>query len=226
MSDLEGGGGDGDGGGGDGGGTPSTPAPPPPFQVNLPAEFGIEPVIIENSDTRTVKFTTAHDSTINSDVHLSVVSDAPEWEDFHVEVNPPVIAAPGAGEGEITIRTGPMTFPRGYLVTVLATAGEKTYASAFTLRIECTPPFILGLDQPQSIAVPANHQGELKVNASGSGPFQYEWYRGMTGMTRDPVESNGASLLVNSTGMERYWVRVKNACGSVDSMPALVSTTP
>ena len=219
-------GGNGDDGGGDGD-DDTPPHPPPPFQVVLPPELAIDPLIMGNNGSQTVHFTTAIDSTFSSDVQLSVVSTASEFEDFHVSLSPALIPAPGAGEAAITVRTGPLTFPGMYTVSVFATAGDAITGSSFRVLVDCTPPFILGIDQPTGVSAIDGTQTTLEVKAGGSGPLLYQWYRGQRGMTGDPVQSeHNAKLTLTARETGLYWVRVRNACGSVDSNAALVTVTP
>jgi len=203
--------------------TPPPPPPPPPFQVDLPAEFAVNPVVISNNSSRTIQFNTSVDtSRFTNDLHLSVISDASPSEDFSVELTPSMIAAPGAGPAELVIRTGPMTVPRTYTVTILGVSGEEVHGSSLRVEVECTPPHILGIDQPANVTAPFGTDGLLQTKVSGSGPFVYQWYRGFPGMTRDPVPTTGPQLSVPS-GSGSYWVRVRNACGSFDSQIASVN---
>lgn len=212
----------------DGDDTPPPPPPPPPFQFVLSGDFYIAPVLLTNASSTTVNFDTAIDPSFDSDVHLSVVSNAPEGSGFEVSVTPNFIPAPGRGSGQITVRTGPTTFPRDYTVTLLATAGSNVYGSSFVVRVDCAPPFILGIDQPKSVGVVASGtQTTLEVKPHGSGPFFYQWYRGMPGMTNTPVQAeNNAKLVLTARETGPYWVRVRNACGSVDSAAVMVTVAP
>ena len=213
----------GDDGGDDGDdGDDEEPEPLPSFQVTFPAEVWTAPVEMNNNDTRTITFDTAIDTTFNSDLNLSVISNALPTEDFHVELTPSHITAPGSGHGEIKITTGAMTFPRTYTVTVLSDDGTTFRNSSFLVEVQCTPPFILGIDQPKSAAASGGNV-QLQTRASGSGPFTYQWYRGFRGMTRDPISTSGANLTVPNDSSS-YWVRVRNACGTFDSQ--VVNATP
>ncbi|HYC88040.1 MAG TPA: hypothetical protein VEO54_02415 [Thermoanaerobaculia bacterium] len=207
--------GDGEGDGDDDGEDEEEPAPPPPFQVTFPSEVWTAPVEMTNSETRTIAFNTAVDGTVISDLNLSVITNALPTDEFHAEITPSVIAAPGAAEGQIKITTGPMTFPRTYTVTVIASDGTVFNNSSFLVDVQCTPPFILGIDQPRSVAATGGNV-QLQTKASGSGPFTYQWYRGFRGMTRDPIATTGANLTVPNDSAN-YWVRVRNACGTFDS---------
>lgn len=219
----DGDGGDGDGGdGGDDGDDEPEPEPPPPFQVTFPSEVWSAPITMANSDSKTITFNTAVDGTFNSDLNLSVVTNASTSDDFHATITPSLFTAPGSGQGEIKITTGPMTFPRTYTVTVISNDGTTFRSSSFLVDVQCTPPFILGVDQPKSVASTGGNV-QLQTKASGSGPFTYQWYRGFRGMTRDAVTTTGANLTVPNDGAS-YWVRVRNACGTFDSQT--VSATP
>lgn len=134
----------------------------------------------------------------------------------------PTIAAPGNGTSTLTINTANATAGT-YRVFVTSTAANGTTAtSSFRVNVFCDPPTILGIDQPQTRVVPLGDSATLTAKPSGSGPFTYQWYQGFTGQTSFPVpNATSASLatgaLANTT---QYWVRISNACGSVDSQAA------
>ena len=78
-----------------------------------------------------------------------------------------------------------------------------------------------------AVSVVSGTQTTLEVKAGGSGPLFYQWYRGAPGMTGNPVQAeHNAKLVLTARDTELYWVRVRNACGSVDSTAALVTATP
>ncbi len=214
-------------GGGDDGGGGTTTTPPAPFQIQFPSDFDVEPVVLTNSGSRTIPFKIAVDTTtFNSDIHLAVETDALDHEDFHASVTPSTIAAPGAGNANLTITTGPLTFPRIYQVALIATSGDQTFSRTFLVHVSCDPPFILGTSQPKSIVAANGTQVTLEVKPSGSGPFFYQWYKGIPGMTRNPVlAANESKLIFTTRETAIYWVRVSNACGTVNSNAATVTTT-
>jgi hypothetical protein len=219
-----GGGGGGTGGGGGGGGTPA-PAPPP-FQLGVSDDLATTPLVITNGATQTIAFTSAITSAFNSDLQLSVTSNAADTDDFRVSMTPDKFAAPGSGEGKVTITTGPMTFPRTYVVTLNATDGTQNFSRSFLVQVQCDPPSILGTNQPKSTTATNGGSFEMTVVPSGSGPFFYQWYRGARGMTRWPVAgATGPKMTTASRENDSYWVRVSNACGSVDSVAANVEVT-
>lgn len=204
------------------------PEPEPSFTLNLPAEVSLGPIAAANATSHTFQVSTEPNAFFNDDIHLVVMTNAGEAFDFHAEVTPSTIPAPGRGNATITIRTGPLTMPRDYIVTVYALSDDKVVTSNFIVRVDCTPPFILGVDQPQSVAgVAAGSQTTLSVTPGGSGPFFYQWYRGERGMTGNPLAAeDDPTLMLTARETGPYWVRVHNACGSVDSNTAMVFVTP
>ncbi len=89
----------------------------------------------------------------------------------------------------------------------------------------CTAPAITA--QPQSATISPGQSATLSVTATGSTPLSYQWYRGQSGSTAQPVA--GASSGSLATGplsvTTSFWVRVSNGCGSADSDTATVSVT-
>ncbi|HYI08018.1 MAG TPA: BACON domain-containing carbohydrate-binding protein [Thermoanaerobaculia bacterium] len=81
--------------------------------------------------------------------------------------------------------------------------------------------------QPQSTTVVAGGSATLSVTASGTGPFSYQWYTGLSGVTSSPISgATTGSVTVTPSADTRYWVLVTNACGSVESAAALVTVAP
>ncbi|HEV8432965.1 MAG TPA: hypothetical protein VGR95_06085 [Thermoanaerobaculia bacterium] len=86
----------------------------------------------------------------------------------------------------------------------------------------CTPPTITS--QPQSKTIPQGTSTTLTVAATGTAPLSYQWYYGTSGNTGSPIQgATGTSITVGGT--YSYWVRVSNACGSVDSVTATVTVS-
>jgi hypothetical protein len=175
-----------------------------------------------NDSTQTVKVTTITQNNFSGDVDLEVISDATEAENLSVSISPSHIPSPGLGEATITIKVGPNTFPRDYSVTVVTTANGKQAFSTMRVTVLCDPPMILGVDQPRGTTFSGGGSATLEAKAVGSGPFTYQWFSGPRGSTNFPVSGGtGSRLTTSSEGM--YWVRVANACGSVDSGSAVVT---
>lgn len=86
----------------------------------------------------------------------------------------------------------------------------------------CTPPAIT--TQPTSRTITIGSSTNLTVSATGTTPRVYQWYTGTSGNTAQPIAgATSTSLTVSPTVTTRYWVRVENACGSVNSSAATVS---
>ena len=132
---------------------------------------------------------------------------------------------PGVGATNLTIRTSPQTFPGTFLVNVVGTSGDVRGGAAFQLIVDCSPPFILGLNQLKGMNVSRGSTARLEVTPGGTGPFFYQWYAGSSGETNFPIANAKSKTFttsaINST--TPYWVRVSNACGSVDSQTATVN---
>jgi hypothetical protein len=217
--------GGGDDGGGDDGGSTENP-PDPSFSLSLPTEFTTEPLVVANATTTDIPFSAITDGSFASDVNLFATSDAQEFENFRVEVANPTIPSPGVGATSLRILTGPHTFPRTYLVTLTAVATDHVAFGTLLVTVTCDPPTILGINQPKSISAANGSQVTLQVAPNGSGPFFYQWYKGVPGMTRNPVlAANESKLIFTTRETATYWVRVSNACGSEDSNGATVTTT-
>lgn len=152
---------------------------------------------------------------------------------------PPVLSASGipgatvtftplyAGPGglyytNLKIVLGPDTPPGTYVLTLKSQIGEAESFATILVVVDCQPPTILGVGQPQTQLVDRGTSATIRVQTRGSTPQTYQWYQGFTGMTRTPV-SGGTSAELRTSAvneMTPYWVRATNPCGSVDSLTA------
>ena len=198
------------------------PAPPPSsIQVGVPDN----PVLINSGDTITVPVQVAT-SLFQGDISLSV-EGLPD--DATAKFDKSFFPSPGNGTTNLTITPGPRTLPGTYFITVVATSGDTSGATTFQFVLDCSPPMILGVDQPKSASVNRGTTANLQVKSAGTGPFTYQWYTGIPGSANSPIwrvrkRSSANSLTtptINDTGS--FWVRVSNACGSTDSQAATVS---
>ncbi len=90
---------------------------------------------------------------------------------------------------------------------------------------ECISPTIT--TQPQSQTIDYNTSATLSVTATGTAPLSHQWYQGTSGDTSAPVGTNSSSYTTpNLTATTLYWVKVSNACGSVDSNTATITVNP
>jgi hypothetical protein len=119
---------------------------------------------------------------------------------------------------------GPDSPPGSHLVTIKSQIGEAESFATLIVVVDCQPPSILGIGQPQTQLVDRGTAATLRVSVLGSGPAKYQWFQGFTGMTRTPVSTGGgntAELRTPPTNeLTPYWVRVTNPCGSADSLTA------
>ena len=202
-----------------GGGSGTPPPPPPPFRIALSPEFDAKPLTVSNSAALTIPFSVVTTTPTVTDLQLSVETDAPAHETFTASVTPSLIPAPGSGQAEVTITTGPRTFPRMYRVLLVAEADNRRFERVLLVALECDPPTILGINQPRIVS--AAGKSTIQMIPNGSAPISYQWYGGYRGMTGSPVEgATAADLTPPAPGM--YWVRITNACGSADSNPVIV----
>lgn len=112
------------------------------------------------------------------------------------------------------------TPPGTYLVTIRSAIGEAESFATMLVVVDCQPPAILGSGQPQTQVVDRGTIATLKATPTGSA-VRYQWYRGYTGMTRNPVPSSpNGELKVPVNQVTPYWVRISNPCGSYDSLTA------
>jgi hypothetical protein len=211
------------GDGGDGGTPTPTPTTTGPLIV-LSDDTLNTPIVMNNSSTATVLFSTFADSASKNDITLTATSDS---EDLIATLNKSVIAAPGIGDVVLTLRTTSKASAGDHVVTITATDGTTVSSASVFVTVLCDPPFILGIDQPKGSTVSAGRPAQLSVKASGSGPFTYQWFTGASGLVNFPLaggtSANFTTSALNDT--TSYWVRVSNPCGSVDSQTATVNVS-
>jgi hypothetical protein len=112
------------------------------------------------------------------------------------------------------------TPPGTYLVTIRSAIGSAESFATMLVVVDCQPPSILGIGQPQSQVVDRGTVATLKATPHGSA-VHYQWFRGFAGMTRNPVPSSpNGELNVTVNELTPYWVRITNPCGSFDSLTA------
>jgi hypothetical protein len=64
----------------------------------------------------------------------------------------------------------------------------------------------------------------MTVGASGQSPLSYQWYRGASGNTFNPIPgATNPSLVVAPSSTTQYWVQVSNPCGTVASNTATIT---
>lgn len=135
----------------------------------------------------------------------------------------------GTDQQTMKISIGPDTTAGSYILNVHATdpITHRLQSNYVFVGVDCRPPMILSApgNQPASTTVDSTGKASLKVIPFGSADFKYQWYQGPSGSTYFPVVGATSSTLTTSvvTVPTDFWVRVTNACGSIDSAAATVS---
>ncbi|HEX3110072.1 MAG TPA: hypothetical protein VHU41_13340, partial [Thermoanaerobaculia bacterium] len=142
-------------------------------------------------------------------------------------VNPPDVA--GTDQQAMQIAIGPDTMAGSYILNVHATdpTSHRVQSNYVFVGVDCRPPMILSApgNQPASTTADSTGKASLKVVPFGSSDFKYQWYQGPSGSTYFPVAGATSSTMTTPavTVPTDFWVRVTNACGSIDSATATVS---
>jgi len=142
-------------------------------------------------------------------------------------VNPPDV--PGTDQQTMKIAIGPDTVAGSYILNVHATnpANSRVQSNYVFVGVDCRPPMILSApgNQPASATADSTGKASLKVVPFGSADFKYQWYQGPSGSTYFPIAGATSPTVTTPavTVPTDFWVRVTNACGSIDSATATVS---
>ncbi|MDQ3281904.1 MAG: hypothetical protein M3Q69_10890 [Acidobacteriota bacterium] len=133
-------------------------------------------------------------------------------------------ATPVSGATSASLTVSP-TATTSYWVRVSNGCGTANSSTA-TVTVDaatCAAPTITA--QPQSSTIPSGSYATVAVTATGTG-LTYQWYVGASGNTSQPISGiSGPSFQVSPGATTSYWVRVSNACGSVNSASATVTVT-
>jgi hypothetical protein len=110
-----------------------------------------------------------------------------------------------------------------YSVTVTNGSGCSATSAVTAVTVNAATSIS---QHPQSKAIPKNTSTQLSVTASGTGTLAYQWYRGTSGNTTQPISGATSSTYttpVLSKGTYTYWVRVTGTCGAVNSNTATIT---
>jgi len=102
--------------------------------------------------------------------------------------------------------------------------GPGGYVDSPTVTVAIAMPPVIST-QPADTDIVAGASANLSVTATGLPAPTYQWYAGRTGDTSQPVANATAGSLTVSAppASVRFWVRVSNSAGSVDSEAAVVT---
>ena len=133
----------------------------------------------------------------------------------------PVKAATGP-----TIETEQLYQDRTYFVRIRNNCGTIQSRDALVVVTECAPPRIVSLTSGQQLSLGASTR--LEVVAEGTAPLEIQWFEGVTGDTSIPIGDGREPILSVGplSGTARYWVRVSNPCGVVDSETIELQVNP
>lgn len=115
--------------------------------------------------------------------------------------------------------------------SVKVTAYEKSgysgdnFSKTFTMTVVADPSARI-TSHPASVTINSGQTTVLRVTAAGDTPFTYQWYRGSTGNTANPVGGNSAAFTTPALSTSTsYWVNVSNPAtpSGVNSNTAIVS---
>ncbi|HYF65736.1 MAG TPA: hypothetical protein VD886_23100, partial [Herpetosiphonaceae bacterium] len=128
---------------------------------------------------------------------------------------------PVAGATASTLVTAPIGQTTQFWVRV-----SNSTSSVNSATVTVTPYFAPSIiTQPQDQTVTAFASATLSVQAGGSGPLFYQWFRGPSGDTSNPVAGATSATLTTPpiTQVTQFWVRVTDGVNPVNSNAATVT---
>jgi hypothetical protein len=108
-----------------------------------------------------------------------------------------------------------------YTVTVFNASGCGTQSAAKAVTVNAAPTFTT---QPASVTINSNTRTTLTAAAtSPTGTVTYQWYRGASGNTANPVGTGSSFQTPKLTTTTQYWVRASNGTCTTASNTATVT---
>ncbi len=97
-----------------------------------------------------------------------------------------------------------------------------TSSGSATVTVDNAPAIT---QQPANVTIKKNQTATLSVIATSPRPMTWQWYRGTSGNTTNPISGATSSSYTTPrlTTTTSYWVRVTNSCGSTNSATATVT---
>ncbi len=150
-----------------------------------------------------------------------------------------IVAGLSQAAGSVVLFSNPGSYA-AFNLTTLASGTASEWRTAITNPANWTfnttgaslPTGSVTVLTPASIVTqPLLHQtvnisttATLTVKAAGSEPLSYQWYQGNTGELSSPITGATSASFTTPilTAATRYWVRVSNNLGTVDSVTATV----
>jgi uncharacterized protein YkwD len=208
--------------------TPGTPSPPspanpsqPPASPDAPPD-GSAPTITKQPKSQAIE--AGGDATLTVKATGSGSLKFRWYAGSSGQTSSPV---DGATSDRFT--TPELTKTSRYWVRVSNSHGSIDSDTA-TITISSSAPSVAEpkiTSQPKDKTIASGQTTTLTVTATGSSPLTYKWYQGASGNTSSPIGgAAGASYTTPPlTSTARYWVRVSNSAGSVDSEDATVTVS-
>lgn len=112
---------------------------------------------------------------------------------------------------------------------VLKTYDQDAASTVYGAGAVCNPPTIT-TQPPANRNVAVGAPTTFTVVAGGTSPFTYQWFVGSSGDTSTPATGSTATtsslgVTLTSPGSLSVWVRVTNACSSINSNTATITAT-
>ncbi len=193
----------------------------------LPLFITVDPDFVSLFPGQSAVFTVTSGHNPDSDFNSPVELSAPNVPiGMTATFDHTTIPAPGDGTAKMTLQLSGDVFPATYRgISVVGSGGDTTAGASVTVEVVCDPPFILALNNPKSQTVKRGQTVKLSVKSDGSGPFTYQWFSGHAGFTSTPIpNSNSATFTTPAiNGVQEFWVRVTDACGTADSQTATLT---
>ena len=86
---------------------------------------------------------------------------------------------------------------------------------------QCTVPEFL--EAPRNLMILTGTPATMRASVVGTPPLNVAWYLGPRGDTSNLIETDEWTLRVRPTETTKYWVRVTDACGQIDSNTAEIT---
>jgi Ig-like domain-containing protein len=190
-----------------------------PFQVSVEPPF----VALFPGDSATFDVTTTHnpDTDFNSPIDISLIAPEGITGSFTKTHFP----APGDGTSKLTLTVSPDIFPATYRgITILGNGGDVSEGATVTVDVICDPPILLAINNPQSQTVKRGQTVTLTAKPE-AGSVKYQWYSGHAGFTSTPIANATSQSFTTPAinSVQEFWVRITNACGSIDSQTATIT---
>ncbi|MDM8562113.1 hypothetical protein QUF54_02045 [Candidatus Marithioploca araucensis] len=124
-------------------------------------------------------------------------------------------------EEEQTSQTSlPLKAKKTYFIKV---SGPADKTGNLALQVEQVVNDIKITEQPTDQTIGTGEKATLTVEVSGTEPFSYQWYQGESGdvsTARVNIKTFTTPPLMETT---RYWVRITNPTGTIDSQTAIIT---